>query len=71
MRYNKKRLLEFDGLLGKNVIEKRRTAMKEKKKRRIWRSIGSLVFTAIGFVVIPALIDKCSNMLYNPLLKKN
>lgn len=38
--------------------------MKEKRKGRIWRSIGGLVLTAIGFAIIFALMDKYGRKLY-------
>ena len=38
--------------------------MKEKKKTRILWVVGSIALTAVGFVIIPPIIDKVSTKAY-------
>ena len=45
--------------------------MKEKRKSKVWWGIGSLVFVAIGFAVIPYYIDKYGNKIYKSFLKRD
>lgn len=41
------------------------------KRRTIYWFIGLVAMTAIGFLLIPPLMKKCSNKIYKSSLKKD
>ncbi len=44
---------------------------KEKKKSKLGIIIGGVVLTAGGLIIIPPLIEKCSNKMYKTSIKNN
>lgn len=44
--------------------------MREKRKQKVMRVIGSIVLSIIGFIVIPSIINKYGIKVYKHSMKK-